>query len=102
MILCKHCGWPVNHVLANCFEKDGSDRWHRFAVPEIEECPAAALIDLPPNWCGADLSHEERMDCIQCPHCHKFPFSEKEEICVETHLVVTCFEEGYGGHEEVL
>lgn len=90
MILCKHCGWPVSEVEANCFHHDGSDSYNRFPVNESD---GAVCFSVPPTWCGAELSDEERMECIRCTHCKKFPFSEIAGIGVETIINVVCFEE---------
>lgn len=91
MILCKNCGHPIESILANCFERDGSDTDYMFTVREPVE--GVAEFDLPPTWCGYELSEEEQMDCIICPHCKRFPFSASAGINVETRVFVVCFEE---------
>lgn len=91
MILCKHCGWPLDTIKANCFLHDGSDVHYTF--PTEENGHGAVSFYLPSSWCGAELSEEEMMDCIKCPNCMKFPFSEAAGINACQIVNVVCFEE---------
>ena len=90
MILCKHCGYPVDHIATNCFLHDGSDAEYHFRGQENE---GAMMFELPESWCGADLSEEEMMDSIKCPHCRKFPFSEAAGIGVQRVVCIVCHEQ---------
>ena len=91
MILCKHCDYPVENIKANCFNRDGSDSDYTF--PIIDDNEGGVLFQLPTTWCGYELSEEERMETIMCPHCGKFPFSESAGVNIETVVNVVCFEE---------
>lgn len=94
MILCKHCGFPVNEVLCSCFTHEGADSEASFPVEEPAQHPGVAEFFVPTSWTGYDLTTEEQAECILCPHCRKFPFDEKAGINVQTLVSVVCFEEG--------
>ena len=91
MLLCKHCDRPIEYVETNCFNREGDDSYYKFPVCEPEE--GVAEMDLPMNWCGYELSEDEMMESIRCPHCGKFPFSESAGINTETFVRVVCFDE---------
>lgn len=91
MILCKHCGRPIESIITNLFDREGADYDYTFPVAEPVE--GAAEMELPTCWCGYGLSESEMMESIHCPHCGKFPFSESAGINVETVVKVVCFEE---------
>ena len=93
MILCKHCGWPVLNVLCNCFNNEGCDSYRLVPIAEPHGHGGVAEFDLPTSWTGYELSEEEQMDTILCPHCKKFPFSTSAGINVQTIVNVVCFEE---------
>ena len=97
MILCKNCGWPIERITTNLFARDGSDYAWTFEVGEPVD--GVAKMELPTCWTGYELSEEEMMESIRCPHCKAFPFSESAGINVETVVRVVCFEEG--GKDEV-
>ena len=92
MILCNHCGWPVPHVLCSCFNHDGSTSDVLFPIAEPHGHDGVAEFDLPTSWTGYELSEEEQMDTILCPHCKKFPFDTSAGINVQTIVNVVCFE----------
>ena len=46
-----------------------------------------------PHWTGYEVSEEEMLDTIVCPHCKQFPFQSKE-IQVYDVVRVVCFKEG--------
>lgn len=92
MILCKHCDRPIEHIITNFFDRDGSDYDIDYVFHEPEK--GVAEIQLPTYWCGYELSEDEMMESIRCPHCGKFPFSESAGINIETIVHVVCFEEG--------
>lgn len=48
------------------------------------------------NWTGYDLSEEEMLETITCPHCKQFPFKSKE-IQVYDVVRVVCFKAEEGG-----
>ena len=93
MILCKHCGLPVLNILCSCFNRDGSDSDVLFPIAEPHGYDGAAAFEIPTSWTGYELSEEEQMESIRCPHCKKFPFSTSAGINVQTFVNVVCFEE---------
>ena len=90
MIKCKHCGEVLHEVEADCFLMDGDDDWFPFPITSEED--GGALFRLPIEWCGADLSDGEREDCIRCPKCREYPFSETISMNVRPYLEVVSFD----------
>lgn len=91
MILCKHCGHPIEKVNVNLFDREGADYEHAFEI--AEPVPGVAEIQLPTSWCGFELCDDEQFSCINCPNCGQFPFSESAGLNVEHVVHVVCFEE---------
>ena len=91
MILCKHCGHPVETIEANCFNHGGSDSWGLYDVVEVEK--GVAQMDLPASWCGDGLTDSEKMESIICSNCGRFPFSETAGVNTQAVITVVCFEE---------
>jgi hypothetical protein len=86
MVKCEMCGAEINYLLVDIFNRDGSDD---FRAHEIAECPEDAVyVDVDPNWTGNELSEEEMLETIECPHCGKFPFESKEIQTIEFVRVV--------------
>lgn len=96
MIICEQCGEELTSVLASFFLRDGSDAGFEVPVVAYGE---AVIMELNQNWTGYELSEEERLDRIACPHCRKFPFKQREINSCDIVRVV-CFrtigEEGEG------
>ena len=88
---CEKCGQEINTLLVDVFQRDGSDDFDEHPVFECEE--NAAYIETTPNWTGYELSEEEMIDTIACPHCKQFPFQSKE-VQVYDVVRVVCFKEG--------
>ena len=94
---CEKCGLTTDHVLINIFQYDGSDRHEKIPIWETEE--AAVAIETDYNWTGYDLTEEEQMKTILCPHCQQFPFEHKE-VQVYDIVRIVCFksaEKALGG-----
>ena len=85
---CEKCGKIIGSVKINVFTREGSDI--DVLVPVIEYDNGAVGIETDSNWCGYDLSEEEKMESISCPCCGEFPFECKE---VQEHEIVrlVCF-----------
>ncbi len=88
-MICEKCGKEINNVLVLRFNYDGSDNWRKVEIIETEEAEAV-VMDLDHNWTGYELTEEEQMETIQCPHCEQFPFKHEEVQCYEIVRVV-CF-----------
>lgn len=88
MMKCEKCGSEISQVKINVFGRDGSDFYINVNTEEVEE--DAVLFETDRNWCGYELSEEEMMECISCPHCNKFPFKYKE-VQVYDVVRVVCF-----------
>lgn len=78
MVKCKNCGAAIETVQVDFFNKDGSDCYVECAFEEYDN--GAIELDVDPNWTGYDLSDEERMNGIKCPHCGKFPFADEIHV----------------------
>ena len=87
---CEKCGKQLEYVEVNMFNHDGSDDWYDV---EIDMDYGIAYINILPNWTGNDLSEEEMTETIRCPHCHKYPFVDKE-IHADDYVNVTMFPSG--------
>ena len=85
---CEKCGKPIDNVIINRFTREGNDI--DVSVPIIEYDNGAVSIETDSNWCGYDLSEEEKMECISCPCCGEFPFEHKEVQEYEI-LRLVCF-----------
>lgn len=79
---CEKCGKEIDGILVDEFLLDGSDTDIEYPFAEVPE--NAVVIDVNRNWTGYELSEEERLDTIHCPHCKQFPFVceeiQEEEI----------------------
>lgn len=73
---CEKCDANLAFLELNMFNKNGSDSWCDTFVEEADE--NAAVVDTEQSWTGYELTEEEMIDCIRCPKCKKFPFTDKE------------------------
>lgn len=90
---CEKCGHELEKVKVDMFDRDGSDSFCPHYIYEAEE--DAAVIETDQNWTGYDLSEEEMVDTIECPHCGKFPFKSTEiQVYNVVRLVMFRSEEG--------
>lgn len=64
---CEKCGKEIKSLLVDTFLRDGSDVDIEQPITECEE--DAAYIETTQNWTGYELSEEEMLDTITCPHC---------------------------------
>ena len=87
---CEKCKAEIFQVLANIFNRDGSDSNHLIDIQECDE--EAVYFDANPNWCGAELDADEMSETIRCPKCHEFPF-ESKEIQTYQYVRVVMFKE---------
>lgn len=95
---CEKCGKEIENLLVDTFLRDGSDT--EIEQPIIECEHNAVYIETTKNWTGYDLSEEEMLETITCPHCKQFPF-KSTEIQVYDVVRVVCFKTEEGGqHEE--
>lgn len=86
---CEKCGKEMYLLNVDVFDCYGSDA----DVPHMydeEQDECAVVIDTTPNWTGYELSEEEMMETITCPHCGKFPFNHKE-VQVYDIVRIVCF-----------
>lgn len=73
---CEKCGKEIEHMMVNTFNHDGTDSDWEYPYIECEE--DAVYVDVSLNWTGNELSEEEMMETITCPHCRNFPFKSRE------------------------
>lgn len=71
---CEMCGKEIDRLEVDMFNNDGSDDWYN---AEIYEDNGVIMMNLIPNWTGDELTEEEQVETIRCPHCKKFPFKRK-------------------------
>ena len=80
---CEKCGKELEHIDINMFDRDGSDDLDSHCFQECEE--NAVVIDTNSAWAGYELSDEERLETVKCPHCGQFPFKNTE---IQVHEIV--------------
>lgn len=86
MIKCEKCGKEIDSVLVNMFNVDGSDRL--YSEPIIYNGKSIVYFETGQCWTGYELSDEERLETICCPHCKEYPFKNSE---IEAYDVVRVF-----------
>lgn len=75
LVKCEKCGKEMPYLLVEMFNRDGSDFFLRYSYNRIGGCVS---IVADSNWTGYELSEEEMLETIVCPHCGKHPFQSKE------------------------
>ena len=75
LVKCEKCGKEMSYVLVNKFNYSGSDSFLKYSYNRIGDCIS---IVADRNWTGYELSEEEVLETIVCPHCGKYPFQSKE------------------------
>ena len=100
MILCKHCGKQLDQIGARCFNCDSSDSLYMFDVGRVIN--DAVVFELPASWCGYELSEDEAMETIICPHCGEFPFSDSAGLNQDRIVRIVCFSEEPNMHRRNL
>lgn len=75
LVKCEKCGKEMSYVLVNKFNYSGSDSFLKYSYNCIGDCIS---IVADRNWTGYELSEEEILETIVCPHCGKYPFQSKE------------------------
>lgn len=75
-ICCENCGRNLSYVRVQTFLRDGTDMFWDSPIEPAQQ--NAAVVEADPNWCGYELSEEERPDTIICPHFQKYPFNSTE------------------------
>ena len=75
LVKCEKCGKEMSYVLVNKFNYSGSDSFLKYSYNRIGDCIS---IVADRNWTGYELSEEEILETIVCPHCGKYPFQSKE------------------------
>lgn len=92
---CEKCGKEIDRIMVNRFNHDGSDSLYNYSFCEVEQ--NAVCIDTDRNWVGYELTEEERIETIQCPHCGEFPFKSKE---IQEHEIIRLVMFKGGSEEE--
>ena len=87
-MICEKCGKEMQSIHVNMFDHEGANSFWKYGFQECEE--DAVVIDTNQAWVGYELSEEEQLDTIECPHCHQFPF-KNTEIQVYDVVRIVCF-----------
>ena len=92
---CEKCGHEFEKLNVQTFARDGSDYEDKC---EAEVCDdKAVVVETSKDWCGYELTEEEMLDTITCPHCGKFPF-ESTELYVYDIVQVVMFRKDGGNN----
>lgn len=89
---CEKCGKEIKRLKINMFGQSGDDFDTNVDILENEYGNVIFIVDK--NWTGYELTEEERVDTIMCPHCGQFPLKD-EEIQVYDEVKVVMFKENY-------
>lgn len=73
---CERCKKDINYIITGRFDITGKDYTEKLDLTEYEV--DAVGFDTDRNWVGYDLTEKEQRETIECPHCHKYPFKNKE------------------------
>lgn len=85
---CEKCGKELSLINIDVFNHEGIDSFVSSSYNEYYK--DAVVIDTNKNWAGYELSEEEMIETIICPHCGKFPFNHKE-VQVYDIVRIVCF-----------
>lgn len=87
---CSKCGKEIKTVHMNMFDSYGGG--DSFVEHDFEEHEKDAIvIDTTKNFVGYELDEEEMVNCIECPHCKKYPFDEKSGVQMYEFIRVVLF-----------
>ena len=75
-IKCEKCGPELEKLNVLTFARDGSDYEDKCEAGVCGD--EAVVVETSQDWCGYELTEEEMLDTITCPHCGKFPFESTE------------------------
>ena len=91
-VRCHHCHKKLENVNLNCFRWDGSDGEYQHGISWCglnDEGQPFVEVRTSMPWTGDDLTDEERLETVTCPHCGKYPFgAETMNTFVATSLVM--------------
>ncbi len=81
---CEKCGKEMGGIgiSINCFNHDGTDSLY---IHSFDELTNVIVVDTDKSWTGYELTEEEQLETIKCPHCDQFPFKVKE---IQVHEIV--------------
>ena len=94
-IKCEKCGHELEKLNVLTFARDGSDYEDKCEAGVCGD--EAVVVETSRNWCGYELTEEEMLDTITCPHCGKFPF-ESTELHVYDIVQVVMFRKDGGNN----
>ena len=91
-VFCSECGKKLDKVKLHMFGFNGGEYEYDapvdFTSALMDDGSLGISIYTDTNWCGYDLSKEEQLEVISCPHCGKYPFSIKHIGVEEQNQVV--------------
>ena len=96
-IKCEKCGHELEKLNVLTFARDGSDYEDKCEAGVCND--EAVVVETSKDWCGYELTEEEMLDTITCPHCGKFPF-ESTELYVYDIVQVVMFRKDGGNNND--
>lgn len=95
-VFCSECGKKLEKVNLHMFGFNGGEYEYDapvdFTSTLMEDGTLGICICTDTSWCGCPLSEEEQAENISCPHCGKFPFSNKHiEVEEPNQVIIGCW-----------
>ena len=95
-VFCSECGKKLDKVKLHMFGFNGDEYEYDglvdFTSTLMNDGTLGICICTDTNWCGYDLSEEEQAEDIRCPHCGKYPFSDKHiEVDKPNQVLIGCW-----------
>lgn len=95
-VFCTQCGKKLDKVMLHKFAFNGDEYDDDFPVDFsaqfLDGGDIGISICTDRNWCGYELSEKEQAENISCPHCGKFPFSDKHiEVAEPDQVDIVCW-----------
>ena len=95
-VFCSECGKKIDKVMLHKFYFNGNEAESDFPVDFTAQFTDGGDIGIcictDTNWCGYDQCEEDQAQDISCPHCGKFPFSNKHiEVEEPNQVIIGCW-----------
>ena len=95
-VFCSECGKKLEKVNLHMFGFNGNEYEYDapvdFTSTLMDDGTLGICICTDTSWCGYDQCEEDQAQDIRCPHCGKFPFSDKHiEVDEHNQVMIGCW-----------